>query len=151
MPELRNVEAVKVLCLEDTGNLRELDRLYPDLKAFLDERGVPYNRERIGLIYDRGADPDRRHFAAALELRGEVNGDGERIVVLLPGGRVACEIHRGGYENVDETYARLEAWLRDQGLRVTGPAREYYLEGFAPTNGEHAVTEIHLPVETGEA
>jgi len=121
----------------------------------LQERRVSSKGDRMAIIYDdpMNANPEKMHYAAALELAGEVTGDGEVTVVVQPAGWVACETHSGPYNTLRDTYQRLLNWIHEHGYRVTGPAHEYYLQGLGPGSGgdeNQAVTEIHLPVEKTE-
>ena len=45
----------------------------------------------------------------------------------LSGGRMANIIHKGPYEASGPAYERLFAWLLENGLNLTGPIREAYL------------------------
>lgn len=151
MAEFRKIETGKILCLEATGPYRDIAGMFERLTEYLQNRGVPARGEHIAVIYDDPltADPERLHYAAALELAGEVTGDGEMTVVVQPSGWVACETHSGPRETIQDTYARLFAWVRDNGYRVTGPAREYYLSGISG-DAAQTLTEIQLPIEKTE-
>ena len=154
MAEFRKIETGKLLCLEETGPYRELNGLFTRLADYLNARGVSTRGDRMAIVYEDPlkASQDRMHYAAALELAGEVTGDGEMTVVVQPAGWVACETHQGSYSTIQETYDRLFKWVQEHGYRVTGPAREYYIDGRGPGSGDEsqAVTEIHLPVEKTE-
>jgi effector-binding domain-containing protein len=155
MAEFRRIETGKIVCLEETGPYSDLGRLFSRLQEFMRARGVSARGDRMAVIYDDPltANPERMHFAAALELGGEATGDGEVTIVTQPSGWVASETHQGDYTQIREAYDRLFTWVREHGYRVTGPAREYYLAQGGPGGGgdpAQAVTEIHLPVEKME-
>lgn len=66
----------------------------------------------------------------------------------LPGGEMACVVHKGPYETVGEAYNAVMAWLEPNGMRIAGPVRECYLCSPGDTqNPEEYVTEIMVPVE----
>lgn len=155
MTEFRRIETGKLACLEGNGPYPKLGALFTHLEAFLQERRVPAKGVRLAILYEDPltADPGSTHYVAARELAGETVGDGEITIVIQPAGWVACEVHRGPYADRGEAYRRLADWVRDQGYRITGPAREYYLEGTGPGSGGdegQAVTELHWPVERVE-
>ncbi|GHJ61364.1 hypothetical protein NOK12_38820 [Nocardioides sp. OK12] len=59
---------------------------------------------------------------------GSTTSEGEAVHdLLLPGGEVAQVLHTGPYDTLGETYAALEAWMREQGLAAAGPPWESYL------------------------
>lgn len=65
----------------------------------------------------------------------------------LPGGEMACLIHKGPYETIGESYNALMAWLEPNGMRITGPVRESYIHGPGDSqNPAEYVTEIQIPV-----
>lgn len=155
MPEVRKVEAGKLLCVEETGSYWKLSLLFGQLQEFLQARRVPAKGECLAIIYDlpATANPERLHYAAAVELAGEITGNGEITVIIQPAGWVACETCRGPWEGRPEVYRRLAAWAEEQGYRINGPAREFFLES-VPKNAEdysQALIEVQLPVEKGTA
>ncbi len=152
MPEIRKIDSSKILCLEETGSWWQLGDMFERLEEFLERRRVPYKGDKLAILYDdpRDLNPEHAHFAAALELAGETTGDGEATVVLQPTGWVACEQFRGSYAQIRETYARLLQWIQEQGYRVNGPAKEYYLSGFRPADfrsGSEVEVEVQVPVD----
>ena len=76
---------------------------------------------------------------------------GERIKVkVLPAvDSLACTIHHGPFVTIGEAYNAIGQWITDNGYRITGPCREFYLE--PPENNSQTdpdtVTEIQFPVE----
>ncbi len=60
--------------------------------------------------------------------------------------KVAYALHVGPYEKVSETYARVSAFIAQNGWQVIGPALEIYLDNPAETAPEKLRTEILFPV-----
>ncbi|RLK58583.1 MerR family transcriptional regulator [Actinokineospora cianjurensis] len=48
--------------------------------------------------------------------------------LVVPAAELAVAVHRGRYEDLDETYGPLGAHVADLGLAVPGPLREIYLD-----------------------
>ncbi len=63
----------------------------------------------------------------------------------LPAGTFASTVHVGSYDNLGQTYARLDAWLREHGYAKAGPPREVYLSE-PSTPPELTRTVIEYPV-----
>lgn len=76
---------------------------------------------------------------------GSVPGPGMNLYTL-PGGRMARTIHRGPYEACEPVYLKLFAWIEEQGLKITGPIRELYLNDPREVRPEDIMTEILVPV-----
>ncbi len=148
MPEIKQIEAGKLLCLEHNGSLQKLSDLYAQIMEFVTARRVPIKGDRLSIVYEAPAEFNREqaHFAAAVELSGECAGDGEITVVVQGTAQVACELHSGPPEGLPEVYHRLVSWIKENGYRVTGAPREFYLEG-PPGDPAAFLTEIQIPVE----
>jgi effector-binding domain-containing protein len=59
---------------------------------------------------------------------------------------VATTVHQGPYDEVGDAYARLRAWIGEQGLAVVGPPMEAYLNDPGETKPEAYLTEVMIPV-----
>jgi AraC family transcriptional regulator len=59
--------------------------------------------------------------------------------------KVAYALHVGPYEKVGETYAKISAFIENNGWQVSGPALEIYLDNPAQTAPEKLRTEIMFP------
>ncbi|MCX6566760.1 MAG: GyrI-like domain-containing protein [Candidatus Aminicenantes bacterium] len=61
--------------------------------------------------------------------------------------KVASCIHIGPYEKVGETYAKMMAYISQNGWNIAGPAMEWYLDNPMAVAPENLRTEVILPVE----
>ena len=77
---------------------------------------------------------------------GTVKGTKEMKVFELPGGKMAHTIHFGPYESCESTYLELFAWIKEKGLRISGPIREVYPNDPREVPPEKIITEIFVPV-----
>lgn len=64
----------------------------------------------------------------------------------LPGGKMARVIHKGPYEAIGPVYEKLFAWLLENGLELTGPIREAYLNDPREVAPEEILTIIYAPI-----
>jgi len=72
----------------------------------------------------------------------------------LPGGPCVALIHRGPYDQMAHSYARILRYIKDKGYKVVIPTREVYLKGpgmLWKGNPKHYITEIQMLVENGTA
>lgn len=65
---------------------------------------------------------------------------------ILPGGKNAQIIHKGPYEACMPAYERLFTWLEENGLKLTGPLRESYMNDPREVAPEDILTIIHAPI-----
>ncbi len=62
----------------------------------------------------------------------------------------ACVYHSGAYDGIGQAYAFALNWVEQNGYRVTGLARECYIDGiWNKPNVEDWLTEIQIPVAKG--
>jgi len=45
----------------------------------------------------------------------------------LPGGPAAVAVHMGAYDKLQDTYAAIERWMQQQGVRAAGAPWESYI------------------------
>jgi len=100
------------------------------------------------LYYDgeyRDGDAD---FEPCFPIRKEVAADGISIRTL-PGGCCLTLIHRGPYDQVGRSYAKILTEMNKRALKISLPTREIYIKGpgmIFKGNPKNYLTEIQLPV-----
>jgi DNA-binding transcriptional MerR regulator/effector-binding domain-containing protein len=86
--------------------------------------GKPFN-----LYYDCEYRPDDADLEACMPVRrpkAEVPGISIRE---LPGGKCVSLVHKGPYDQLGRSYARVLDYIRDKGYEALLPSREVYLKG----------------------
>ena len=84
---------------------------------------------------------------AAMPLASAASGEGEMESGSLPAGPVALGVHAGPYEQLSETYAAIEKWMADNGVRAGGAPWESYVTdpGQHPDPADWK-TEVYWPL-----
>ncbi len=85
--------------------------------------------------------PEEADLELGFPVLGEVDA-GRVHSATLDGGRVACVVHTGPYEEVGSAYDALTRWVQLHGVRVIGPPREVYLN--EPAEGVVPLTEVQM-------
>lgn len=67
-------------------------------------------------------------------------------VKTFPAIRVAFTRHFGVYETLPDAHEAVAIWIRDNGLRAAGPARELYVNDPHEAGEENAITEVQVPI-----
>lgn len=100
---------------------RELSRVW---KSLLDQvhagvrwEGSGRKGRNVMLYLD-----DLPHVEVGVELDQHATFDLPIICSMLPAGRAATAVHRGTYDLLGESHARLASWVGEQGLELAGPA-----------------------------
>jgi AraC family transcriptional regulator len=76
-------------------------------------------------------------------------GVGDIEAITLPGGPAAVAVHMGPYDKLQETYAAIERWMQQQGVKPGGAPWESYITDPAehpdPANWR---TDVYWPIST---
>ena len=161
---LKKVEPQTVVAIHDViPTYGDQGSLWKELSVYLERHGAKAIGPSLTIYYDaeyRERDVDVEVATPVKELLPS----NERVTIReLPGAELmACVIHRGSYETLDQAYTALLAWIEANGYRVTGPGREVYLrcpcndydapeavgyEEYLAHTPDACVTEVQFPVE----
>lgn len=102
------------------------------------------------LYYDGEYRENEAHFEPCYPLRKEVAADGISIR-RLPGGRCLSLVHRGPYDQLGRSYAKILKRAGERKWQIALPTREIYLKGpgmIFKGNPRNYLTEIQLPLAT---
>ena len=76
-------------------------------------------------------------------------GVGDIQAITLPGGPAAVAVHMGAYDKLQDTYAAIERWMQEHGVRAAGAPWESYITDPAehpdPANWR---TDVYWPIST---
>jgi DNA-binding transcriptional MerR regulator/effector-binding domain-containing protein len=104
--------------------------------------GKPFN-----LYYDGEYREDDANFEPCFPIRKEVAVDGVSVRTL-PGGRGLTLMHRGPYDQLGRSYAKILQQANERKLNLVLPSREVYVKGpgmIFKGNPKNYLTEIQLP------
>jgi DNA-binding transcriptional MerR regulator/effector-binding domain-containing protein len=105
------------------------------------------------LHYDREYHEDDADFEAAMPLRRQPKAAAAADGITLrqiPGGRFVCLIHKGPYDQLGHSYARILKFIKERGYTIAMPTREVYLKGpgmIFKGNPKNYLTEIQILIE----
>jgi DNA-binding transcriptional MerR regulator/effector-binding domain-containing protein len=104
------------------------------------------------LHYDSEYRDEDADFEPCMPVRACQPVDGISIR-QLPGGRCVSLLHKGPYDQLGQSYAKVLAYVRANGYDVRVPTREIYHKGpgmIFRGNPKNYLTEIQIPVEGDE-
>ncbi len=141
----------------------------PFAYAYLECRGsyaqIPAKiNEFMGAFFQQGLIPQGSFFAMYLNAPAEVKeedllwrlgfpvSDNADVAAPLKRGdcraaKIAVCLHVGPYDQVSGAYARVFAFIGDQGFKPSGPCIEKYLNNPMEVKPEELRTEINVPLE----
>jgi DNA-binding transcriptional MerR regulator/effector-binding domain-containing protein len=100
------------------------------------------------LYYDAEYRDDDANFEPCFPIRKEVTANGVSIRTLA-GGRCLSLIHRGPYDQLGRSYAKILKAAGERQWKIALPTREIYLKGpgmIFKGNPKNYLTEIQLPL-----
>jgi len=110
-------------------------------------RGAP---TMIGVVHD---DPEitpseRIRYDAALVVGDQVSAENDIGIQTIEAGKYVATTHRGSYESIGDTYARLcGEWLPGSGNElVSAPSLEFYRNSPWNTKVEDLITDVYMPL-----
>jgi DNA-binding transcriptional MerR regulator/effector-binding domain-containing protein len=125
---------------------------YRDCGAGFSRLGKAIGRYICGkalcLYYEAEYREDDANFEPCFPIRKEVAADGISIR-QLPGGRCLSLVHRGPYDQLGRSYAKILKQAEERKWKTALPTREIYLKGpgmIFKGNPRNYLTEIQLPL-----
>ncbi len=105
------------------------------------------------LHYDTEYKEDDADFETCFPIRQGKEIEGISARELL-GGRCVSLLHRGPYEELGRSYAKIMAYVKEKGFEVVAPTREVYVKGpgaIFKGNPKNYLTEIQMLVKESQA
>jgi AraC family transcriptional regulator len=152
-PKIVSLEPQTVLFVRKTGPYSEASAAaFGALMPFAYRHKLIHKETHmLGIAHDSPdiTDPDKLRYDACITLSQPVQPQGEFSLQTIAGGRYALFVHKGPYENFDETYRLIFGqWLAKSGERLRDdPLFERYLNRDPRrTRPENLRTEIYVPL-----
>ncbi|MCA9095899.1 MAG: GyrI-like domain-containing protein, partial [Planctomycetaceae bacterium] len=101
------------------------------------------------LHYDSEYREEDADFEACMPIREHKEVDGV-FVRELPGVQCVSLVHKGPYQQLGRSYAKVFEFINERKLKIILPTREVYLKGpgmIFKGNPSNYLTEIQIPVE----
>jgi len=102
------------------------------------------------LYYDGEYREEEANFEPCFPIRKRIEADGISVREL-PGARCLSLLHRGAYDQLGRSYAKILKQADELKVKIALPTREVYVKGpgmFFKGNPKNYLTEILLPIQT---
>jgi DNA-binding transcriptional MerR regulator len=106
----------------------------------------------LNLYYDGEYREDDADIESCLPLRKRAEAEGISVREL-PGGRCVSLLHRGPYDELGRSYAKILEYVKQKGYQTIRPSREVYLKGpgmIFKGNPKKYLTEIQILIKEPE-
>jgi DNA-binding transcriptional MerR regulator/effector-binding domain-containing protein len=138
------VEEVFVAGLRWRGKYGDVGTIFSKLGKLAGRniRGKPMN-----LYYDGEFKENDADIETCYPVAGNIKKSGDLIIHTLPGGKCVSLIHKGPYENLSRSYAKIMEYIQNKNYETVLPIRERYLKGpgmIFRGNPKNYLTEIQI-------
>lgn len=149
---IKEFQPVTVAAVRHTGPYNECEIAFAILFEWAAEQGLLTEpRQTIGISHDDpGTTPaEMLRYDACIEVPATQQTAGDVKQITIDGGRYACCIHKGAYQNLSETYvAIMGKWLPDSNEELSNhPPLEVYLNSPSETPEDELLTELRIPLK----
>ncbi len=143
---------MRVAFVRHVGPFKDVGSAWGTVMGWAGMRGMFGAHTRaIGIIHDDPdiTAPEKLRYDAAVTIVRDVTPEGVIGVQEIAAGEYAMAQHRGPYDRISETYARIcGEWLPASGRELAAmPALEFYLNAPQTTKPEDLLTNACLPLE----
>jgi AraC family transcriptional regulator len=148
---IEEVEPMRVAFMRHVGPYDQVGETWGRLCGWAGPLGLlGPNTKFLGLCHDDPeiTAPENIRYDACLSVDETVQPQGEIGVQIIAGGEYAVTLHKGPYDGLAQTYARVCGnWLPANGREPgPGPSIEFYRNSPEDTAPEDLMTEIYVPV-----
>ncbi len=149
---IEDVVPMRVAFVRHVGPYVQVGQAWSKLMGWAWPRGlVGPAAKMFGVCHDDPeiTPPERLRYDACIPVADQVEPQGEIGVQTIAGGAYAVTTHRGPYEKLGETYARLcGEWVPASGRELrAAPCLELYRNNPQTTPPDELLTDIYMPVE----
>ena len=146
---VQNLSVMKVAFVRHVGSYDQVGGAWDRLMMWAGMRGVFRGAPTLfGIVHDDPeiTPPDKMRYDAAIAVPDDTLVEGDIGLQLVGGERYVVTTHRGPYERIGDTYARLcGEWLPCSGAELLhAPTLEFYRNSPKNTSPEDLITDIHL-------
>lgn len=96
--------------------------------------------------YEGEFDTNDIDMEAAVPTASVLQSKGDVEAKELPGGMVAFVMHKGPYDKAETAYSAIDAFVKENGYRYSGPPREIYFNDPGEVSPSELLTEIQFPI-----
>lgn len=153
-PKIREIASMYVIYVNSIGAYEKkgTEQAWKKVCKFAEEKGLfGRSTEFIGISHDdpKVTEAEKLRYDACVVVEKKVEPQGEVGLKTIEGGKYAVFMHKGAYENFQNTYNFIYgSWLPESGMELRElPGFEKYLNSPDKTKPENLKTEIYIPIK----
>ncbi len=149
-----DVKPQLVAGIKKIGSYKLIAELLPKLYEYVASNGAQFTGAPVFVCHEVTAEKVKEadkngtaNVEVAAPIANKIPETDEIACYTLPGGKMAKTVHKGPYQDCEQTYEKLVKWLDENGKKITGPIREVYLNDPREVGEEETLTEIYAPID----
>ncbi|MDC7235260.1 MAG: GyrI-like domain-containing protein [Spirochaetales bacterium] len=147
--EIKDVKAQKTLMIRLTTPVSSISdvmgEVYTELGAYMGRKGIDFAGAPYAMYYNM--DMEALDVEMGFPVAGDPPVEGRIQRGELPAGKIAAAVHTGPYDKLEETYTKLMAYVKEQGLESEEWMYEFYLNSPMEVAPADLKTEICFPLK----
>jgi len=142
-----------VIGMRKKGCYRGIAEMIPAICQYADSKKAKFCGPPIFICHENAEEAIKANeegnadLEVAVPIEKKIEETDEIKCYELEGGSFAKIVHKGPYQECCSAYRKLFKWIAEQGKKVCGPTREYYLNDPNVIKPEGILTEIYAPIE----
>ena len=152
-PTIKETPTQRILSKRELGTYEEtIGKLIMDLTKIIMSHENQNNYVKITgpfmTIYHDEEQPEEADIEVTVPITGRIMIDDPKLEVRnMKPMKVASLVYKGPYETIGPEYGKLLAYVDQEGLEITGPMMDVYLNDPNSVPPEEILTEIMIPVK----
>lgn len=144
---IKKIAPVRIASVRDVvANYGAQGELWNELEAYLAQQNVKPVAPCLTLDHNESYKERDVDLEVCEPIEAALSATDRVVVRELPAvEQMACTVHHGPFNQLNQGYQALMQWAETNGYRFTGPSREVYLQVSADESTN--VAEIQIPVE----
>ena len=149
--EFRRVGPICSLSIRDRVSVKDFLRwwstAFKELRSALRSTGVARAGPDSALYSSEFFEEEVGDVVAFVPISGERTPPGRVELLDIPAAELAVTLHKGSFDDMDQAYAALGAYVAERAIGVEGPIREHYVVSpFDTRDHVEYRTEVGWPV-----
>jgi len=143
-PELSVLRVRKRATLATIGDA--VGAAFDELMGYMGGQGIPFAGPPLCVYPEHIDETTEGEIWICMPAPPGSPGAGSVEPFTMPGGTVACTLHRGPFDGIGAAYAAVYGWVEEHGREAAGPMREVYLTDPDEVPPEEYLTEVQWPI-----
>lgn len=144
-----NVPAMVCAAMDFTGSYSQMEAGFGSFMQAFFQQGLQPAGPAMGIYYNSPQETEEKDlkWAIAFPVSSDTVIKSPLKKIELPASKAITAVHTGPYQNLGKTHSRIMEHVKKNGLKISWPLYEQYLNNPMQVKPEELKTEIFYPVE----